>query len=213
MALTMRLSARGLLAKCKNRNRIHLEHWEQKFAYGRVMKEIFSPNKTSAKLLVDYARALIFEKEQAQDATDREERLQRFLMLYDLYIKARSYAIINKVSFWFAVMTGTMVLLWPSIAIVSNDFGWEKEFLKSAVVQTTITGLAALTFAVYSHYKKRQLFTESLMRYVLFSDEALPHLNEKVIQEMERIDTGFSFSQAILKQTEGDEEEKARKKD
>ena len=40
-------------------------------------------------------------------------------MLYDMYIKARSYALINKIAFWLAILAGIMVLVWPSIAIIS----------------------------------------------------------------------------------------------
>ena len=105
---------------------------------------------------------------------------------------------VNKVCWWLSVVSGLMVLAWPSIAIISKDFGWDKEFLKSAFLQTTITGLAALTFTVYSHYKKRQLYVENIMRYVLFSNKKIDELKEKVIQELERIDTGFVFSQAVL---------------
>ena len=160
-----------------------------------MTKDIFSSNKTSAKLLVDFAKERFLE----MDKKDISSNSERFLMIYDLYIKAKSYIIINKISFWFAIAAGIMVLLWPSIAIVSKDFGFDKEFLKSAIVQTTITAIAALTFSVYSHYKKRQLFTENLMRYVVLSEDSLQNLKDKVIQEMERIDMGFSFSQAILK--------------
>ena len=123
-----------------------------------------------------------------------------FLMIYDLYIKARSYAIINKVAFWLAAITGIMVLVWPSLAIITKDFGFEKEFLKSAIVQTTVTGLAALTFAVYSHYKKRQMYVENLMRYVIYSAQPSQNLVDKVVNEIDKIDTGFGFTDAISKQ-------------
>lgn len=171
------------------------------------MNKVFNPNKMSAKLFIDYARTQLLDEDQLQNANDKDVRLKRFLLLYDLYIKARSYAIMNKVTFCCAVIFGILVLLWPSITIVSKDFGWEKEFLKSAVVQTTITGLAALTFAVYSHYKKRQLFTENLMRFALFSKDSIPDLAEKIIHELLRIDTGFSFSQTIFKKTKAGGEE------
>ncbi len=161
---------------------------------------VFSPNKTSAKLLVDYAS----ERWGGGDATPESHR--RYLMIYDLYIKARSYSIINKVTFWFAIGAGIMVLLWPSLAIVTKDFGFEKEFLKSAIVQTTITGLALLTFAVYSHYKKRQMFVENLMRTVVYSDEDVGDLLERVVGEIARIDSGFGFSKAIRKDGDRDAE-------
>lgn len=169
-----------------------------------TITSVFTPNKTSAQLLVDYARARLLNDSQSLDSKSQEENLQRFLLLFDLYIKARSYAMINKVFFLLAVVMGLMVLFWPSVAIVSKDLGFDKEFLKSAVIQTTITGLAALTFAVYSHYKKRQMFTENLMRHTLFSEERVAEVKARVIQEMERIDSGFGFSHAVLKKSESE---------
>ncbi|PSN19596.1 hypothetical protein C7271_06555 [filamentous cyanobacterium CCP5] len=162
------------------------------------INKIFKPNKTSAKLFVDFARSQV-----TPDTTPSGvNSLKRYLLIYDLYIKARSYSIINKIFFWIALFSGIMVLVWPSIAIVTQDLGVEREFLNSVVVQTTITGLAALTFGIYSHYKKRQVFTENLMRSAVFSEEELGELKDRVIKEMERIDAGFSFAETITKKTE-----------
>jgi len=169
------------------------------------MMAVFKPNKTSARLLLDYARVSLLPEDDEGGADERSEAYQRYLLLTDLFIKALSYAIINKVAFGLAMLLGALVLLWPSIAVVSEEFWADKDFLRSAVVQTTVTGLAALAFAVYSHYKKRQVFTENLMRRVLFSEGPLPETMDMVIRAMERIDTGFSFSQAVLKK--GDSEE------
>lgn len=156
---------------------------------------IFTANKTSARLLVDYA-----SEKWGPQANDKDPQMEKlFLMIYDLYIKARSYAIINKVAFWLAVVAGIMVLAWPSLAIITKYFGFDKDFLKSAIVQTTVTGLAAFTFAVYSHYKKRQMYVENLMRYVVYSDHQNQALLERVVKEMDRIDTGFSFTDAVAK--------------
>ncbi|MGR9071509.1 MAG: hypothetical protein ACU833_00435 [Gammaproteobacteria bacterium] len=156
------------------------------------MNSIYSPNKTSARLLVDFAR-----QDWEVDERDNSENRQRYLMLYDVFIKARSCALINKTAFWLSVVSGLLVLLWPSIATITRDFGFEKELFKSAIVQTTVTGLAALNFAVYSHYKKRQMHLENLMRYLIFSKDSIAELTDKILREIERIDTGFSFSDAV----------------
>ena len=166
---------------------------------------IYTPNKTSARLLVDYA-----SENWGLNADDVNPELQkRFLMVYDLYIKARSYALINKIAFWSAIVSGIMVLVWPSLAIVTRDFGFEKDFLTSAIVQTTVTGLAALAFAVYSYYKKRQMHMENLMRHVIYSEERAQSLIERVLKEMERIDSGFSFSEAIVKKAKSEPDERS----
>ncbi len=86
------------------------------------------------------------------------------------------------------------------MAIFAKDFGWEKEFLNAAIVQTTVTGLAAFTFAIYNHYKKRQMYAENLMRFAIFSEDTLTHIKDYVMQEMERIDSGFSFGKTVIKE-------------
>ena len=134
---------------------------------------IFTPNKISARLLSD-----------------------------DLYIKARSYAIINKLAFGLAIISSIMVLVWPSLAIVMQDFGIEMEFFKSAIVQTTVTGLAALTFAVYNHYKKCQMYVENLMRHIVYSEQFDQALIDKILKEIEKIDAGFTFSETTAQKNQ-----------
>ncbi len=154
--------------------------------------DIFFPNQTSASLLVSFAK-----EKYAKDESN--QNIEKFLIIYDIFIKARSYYIINKISFFLALVSGLLVLLWPSLAIFAKDFGWEKGFLNSAIVQTTVTGIAALTFAIYSHYKKRQMYAENLMRFTIFSEDTLKDIKDFVVKEMERIDSGFSFGKNVIK--------------
>lgn len=150
------------------------------------MATLFSANKTSARLLVDFAA-------DSWGKSPSEPLKLRYLMLFDLFIKARSYALLNKFFFCLALIAGTALLVWPVIAFKLDSFGVGY----SAMVQTSVTGLAALFFALYSHYKKRQLYAENLMRHVIFSNEALELVLEKVRKEMERMDQGFVFSEAV----------------
>lgn len=168
----------------------------------------YSVNKTSACLLVEFAQKIWLEN----DATPSLKNQQRYLMVHDLYIKARSYCIINKVSFWFALLLGIAVVVWPAIAIFAQDFGWQKEFLKSAIVQTTVTAFAGLTFAIYSHYKKRQMHIENIMRALVYGAEWNQAVIDRVLKEMERIDAGFGFSDALSRKASDEEntEGKAR---
>jgi hypothetical protein len=151
------------------------------------LMDIYNPNKTSAKLLIQYAEESI-----------QEESPQKYLMLYDIFIKARSYYLLNKVFFIMALIFGLFVLIWPSLAIFAKDFEIKLNFLNSSIVQTTVTGIAVLTFTVYSHYKKRQKFAENLMRYIIFSNESLESLKDFMIQEMQKMDNGFSFGKNIV---------------
>lgn len=166
---------------------------------------IFTPNKTSARLLVDYAAELWGSAGEGEGDTagGSVERRRRYLLVYDLYIKARSYALVNKVTFWLSVLFGLLVVVWPSVAILADRQGGGLEFLGSAVIQTTVTAAAALAFAVYSHYKKRQMLMENLMRQVVYSDEPTADVAARIVSEMERIDAGFSFSEAVLKKKPG----------
>ncbi len=143
-----------------------------------------NPNKTSARFLVDYSKALLMNNEEVPDNS-----LKKFAMIYDLYIKSRSYAILNKIFFLLGILMCFFVLIWPSLGFVFEAVS----LFKSAVIQTTITGLAALCIAIYSHYKKRQLFTENLIRHVVFSEESIDQLVKIIITEMSKIDQGFSF--------------------
>ena len=163
-------------------------------------ENIFRPNQTSASLLVNYAEKLM----QQAEPENKAEAEKKYLLVYDIYIKARSYALLNKVFFWFSMVFGLAVLLWPSFSIVfkTNTSKWE--WVKSATVQTTVTGLAALMFAFYSQYKDKQTNAETLMRYATYSEIAASELSGKVSEELARIDRGFSFN-SILGEKSSDE--------
>ncbi len=156
----------------------------------RELIMLYSANQTSARLMLEFAQRIWIEQNPNANQVDQE----RYLLLQDLYIKARSYRIINKVAFWFALVLGIALVLWPLAAELSDSFGWRKDFFTSAIVQTTITAFAGLTFAIYSHYKKRQMYTENLMRSVVYTPEWEQTLVDRVIKEMERIDAGFGFA-------------------
>jgi hypothetical protein len=153
-------------------------------------EDIFKPNQTSASLLISYAEKL---KQQAEPC-DKKESERKYLLTYDIYIKARSYALLNKIFFWFSVVAGLTVLLWPSLSIIFKTKLSKWEWIKSATVQTTVTGIAALMFAFYTQYKDKQTYTETLMRHVIYSEDAVSSLSVKVSEELARIDRGFSFN-------------------
>lgn len=156
---------------------------------------LYSINQTSARLLLEFAQKNWIESNPHPGMHDH----QRYLMLHDLYIKARSFGIINKVAFWLSLFSGIAVVVWPMTAELSAAFSWNNNFFKSAIVQTTVTAFAGLTFALYSHYKKRQMFVENLMRSIVYVDEWEPGMAERVIKEMERIDSGFGFAASVVK--------------
>ena len=53
--------------------------------------DIFKPNQTSASLLISYAKKL---KQQAE-TIDKNDAEKKYLLTYDIYIKARSYALLT----------------------------------------------------------------------------------------------------------------------
>lgn len=132
-----------------------------------------------------------------QKTADRDAERQRLALVSDIYIKAWSYAFWNKTFFFVSLILAFIVLIWPSISVIAPQNLGEKPIFKSAVVQTTITALAAASFFAYSDYKEKQLSAENLMRYVIHSDDHIQIISAKVIEELTRVDKGFSFSKVI----------------
>ncbi len=58
-------------------------------------ENVFTPNQTSASLLIGYADKL----RQQAESESKVEVEKRYLLMYDIYIKSRSYALLNKVFF------------------------------------------------------------------------------------------------------------------
>lgn len=144
-------------------------------------------------MLINYANKL---KNEAEPAEKRQAEI-KYVLLYDIYIKARSYAILNKIFFWLSVIFGLSILLWPAFTVVFQKKTGSWEWIKSATVQTTVTGIAALMFTFYSQYKDKQTYAETLMRYVLYSEDSVSTLSIKVSEELSRIDRGFSFNSIL----------------
>lgn len=156
----------------------------------KLAGNIYHPSQTSASLLIAYAE----QQKTLAPAPQQQQAEQKYLLLYDIYIKARSYALLNKVFFWLSLLAGVLVLLWPSLSIIFKARLQHWEWVKSATVQTTVTALAALMFSFYSDYKDKQTYAETLMRYVMYSEQPANQLAVKVAEELARIDRGFSFN-------------------
>lgn len=147
-------------------------------------------NRTSANFLLEIAKSKFSE-----EATGVSKANDRYLLATDLYIKARSYALINKTLFWISMLMAVVVIAWPALSILASDFERPYEFLKSAVVQTSVTAFAVLSYAIYSHYKKRQVMAENLMRVLIFDEGDDAVAVKEILAEMQKMDTGFSFKQ------------------
>ena len=158
----------------------------------------YSVNQTSASLLVNYAKTLI----QQAKPEDKAAAEKKHLLMVDIYIKARSYAILNKTFFFLSVAAGLLVLLWPSLSIIFKSKLTHWEWVKSATVQTTVTGIAALMFTFYSQYKDKQTYAETLMRHVIYSEIKVATLSVTVADELARIDRGFSFNSILSSESD-----------
>lgn len=166
------------------------------------VNKIFDPNQTSAELLMEYARIPLCGTEAS--AKPNDEARQRAVLAYDLYVKARSYSFLNKVFFWPSLAIAVVILLWPALGVIFKNRIGDREWHRSPIVQTTLTGLAALLFALYSQYKDKQTYTENLMRYAVFSGKPIAELAPKLIEELSRIDNGFSFTSIIGQGDDGE---------
>ena len=169
------------------------------FTLGCTQGNVFETWQTSASLLMKHSEQAVTEA----GTEEKSEAVKKHLLMKDIYIKASSYAIINKIFFFLSIISAIAVFLWPSLSIVFKRQWENREWLKSATVQTTITAIAALMFTFYSQYKDRQTNAESLMRYVVYSEETAGELSLKVSEELARIDRGFSFT-SILDNTKND---------
>ncbi len=140
-----------------------------------------SPNQTSARYLLSVI-------ENHGDPAKTE-------MAFDVFIKARSYVILNKVSFLFSIAGSVLVILWPVIAAMAKGTG---SILSDAIAQTAVTAFTGLAIYFYSHYKKKQMVTETLLRLIAFSDTPLPELSKTIVNEMQRIDIGIQLTRQQL---------------
>lgn len=154
---------------------------------------IFDPNQTSASLLISFSE----ERMSQADPREKVEAEIKHLLAYDVYIKARSYAILNKIFFLISIIFGLLVLIWPSFSVIFKSRLSGMEWVKSATVQTTVTGIAALMFAFYSQYKDKQTYAETLMRHVIYSEIPTSLLSKTVSDELTKIDRGFSFNSVV----------------
>ncbi|WP_022664898.1 hypothetical protein [Desulfospira joergensenii] len=161
-------------------------------------ENIFHTGQTSASMLIKYAKN---EMDMAPPEKQDEAR-KKYALLYDIYIKANSYAWLNKIFFWFSVVFALAVLLWPSLSVILKSRPDQWKWLKSSIVQTTVTAIAALMFTFYSQYKDKQTYAETLMRYVIFSEQTPGQLSGRIADELSRIDRGFSFSSILGRESD-----------
>jgi hypothetical protein len=156
-------------------------------------QDVFYSWQTSADMHIKHAKVVLDKLPEAQ----KEEGEKKYLLLYDIYIKAHSYAIINKIFFFVSIISALAVFLWPSMAVIFKSKLDRWEWLKSATVQTTVTTIAAVMFTFYSQYKDKQTSAENLMRHVVYSEIKNAELAPKVTEELAKIDNGFSFNSLL----------------
>lgn len=153
---------------------------------------------TSAEYLRRTARCV-------QEGSASDQDALRLTMIDDIYIKSWSYAIINKLFFWFSILLATLVLCWPALGAILKPAdppdGEEapapsrlQRALGAPSVQTSITALAAFCFAFYAHYKDKQAISETLMRSILYAETIDRALISDVVGQMAEMDKGFGFA-------------------
>jgi hypothetical protein len=152
---------------------------------------MFSVNQTSAGLMEAFARNNWLTADSSPDLQ------KRYVLLFDLYIKARSYALLNKTGFILTLLGVLSMLAWPVIAFIYHDVEAFFGFGESAAIQTAVSGLTAFGYALYSHYKKRQQQMENLMRRLCHSDQPYQQLVPQLLTDIERIDSGFAFAEHL----------------
>ncbi|MFK7877019.1 MAG: hypothetical protein AB8B71_14750 [Paracoccaceae bacterium] len=125
----------------------------------------------------------------------------RLTLIDDIYIKAWSYSLLNKVCFWISIVLAVLVLIYPALGpVLKSDPGtsalptWVARAISTSSVQTSLTALAAATFAFYGHYKDRQSASETLMRQLVVREVIEPVYLDDVVQRIAQMDKGFGFA-------------------
>lgn len=150
-----------------------------------------SYRKTSAEFLIDH-----IEDECDSQANGKKKHA----LAGDVYIKAWSYAMLNKVFFFLSLFGSLALILWPAIMVLKPEICGIKisdlSMQDAAIIQTVLTALTGFFIYLYRYYKSRQMFTENLLRYIAFTSHPIDELANRVIEGMEKLDKGFTFSTA-----------------
>lgn len=156
------------------------------------VSEIFSPAQTSAGLLMNYGK-LVACRARSLPAAANSDAERKLVLIYDLYIKALSYKGWNSLFFILSVISSVLVILWPALGVIFKHREQDWPWLRSPILQATLTALAALSIAFYSQYKTKQTQTEDLMRLATFSRQPIDELSLKITAAIKTIDDGFDF--------------------
>ena len=108
-----------------------------------------------------------------------------------LTIKARSYAILNKIVFVFAVLVGLSSII---LLILESTGSFHIPGLQIALIS-----FFGFFTAVYHTYKKRQTAMEKLLMQIAFGGGIFEDKLELAVSAFGNIDQGFDFSK--MKQT------------
>lgn len=149
-------------------------------------KLAYDLHQTSGAFLLDVLR----RRAEADNASD--DAIRRYEIACDVYIKQWSYAVLNKVFFWLALVATLAVLVWPVLLATLQSLEGMK-LVTSAITQAMATAVAAFFVGLYLHYKSRQTSAETLLRTIAFGDLPPEKLAEAVNEELSRIDQGVRF--------------------
>jgi len=117
-------------------------------------------------------------------------------LVKDLEIKSSSYALLNKVFFWFSLFFALCIISFPVIStLVPKDSKSAKIFNPAQL--PAITLLAGLCFTFYSDYKGKQTSAENLIRYAYNSSDKIEIISKTVRDGLAEIDSGHDFSELV----------------
>lgn len=124
---------------------------------------------------------------EADVSGETDAELRKF-MGRELFVKVRAFSRMNKAFAVPSVILSFSVILWPSLVIIDGFF--RLAATQVAVVQTSLTALAALCIAAHVQYKRKQTEAETMLRLIAFSGQPVSELVLLVNSGMS-IDTGF----------------------
>ena len=135
-------------------------------------------NQTCARFLVSKA------EEKFKDDVDK------LIMIKDIYIKVKSYALLNKLLFLILIIFSLSIFIFPSLLILEISDVNISAF-NATILQSVLAIITGGNVYLYKDYKNKQNEMEGLLRKVFYLDDFDDKKKKEVIQEINSIDVGF----------------------
>lgn len=132
------------------------------------------------------ARFLVSEAEEKF-----KDDIERLTMIKDIYIKVKSYAILNKTLFIVSIILALAVFIFPSLLVL--DSGIDVDSFNATILQSILAIVTGGGIFLYKDYKEKQTSMEVLLRKVFYLESFSEKDKEEIIRGINSIDVGFKI--------------------